>query len=218
MRVNGFKGEAAMNSIRSVRLVLGLCVGLGGSVLFSAEEKKQREAKRAAPSVTDAEGRLDLNTADLKTLEAVPVIGPEVARAIVAARPFTTVDELDRLKGISAERLEQIRAKVTVATLHVPSKVGMPTVAATQRGPGEDPGNKIDLNTADLRTLEAIPTIGPEVAAAIIAARPFTTLDDLSRVKGLSAEQMEAIRTSVIVRPATPKNKKDAAADSKPLL
>ena len=48
-------------------------------------------------------------------LESIPAIGPETARAIVAARPFSSLDELNRVKGISAERLEQIRAELTVA-------------------------------------------------------------------------------------------------------
>jgi competence protein ComEA len=70
---------------------------------------------------------VDLNTADLKTLEAIPSIGPESARAIVAARPFANIDELNRVKGITAEQLELIRADVTVTTPERATKKSHPT-------------------------------------------------------------------------------------------
>ena len=71
-----------------------------------------------------SKAKVDVNTADVRTLESIPAIGPETARSIVAARPFTSLEELNRVKGISAERLEQIRAELTVApeTAKPPSK------------------------------------------------------------------------------------------------
>jgi competence protein ComEA len=191
-----------MNFFHSFRSTASVLLIAGLSIPSSAEEQRQR-APNGSPSTSrpSAETKLDLNTAEVKALESEPVIGPDGARAIVAARPFATVDELDRIKGISAERLEQIRAKVTIATLHVPAKVGSPTVDTARRSSGEGEKHKVDINTADMNTLAAIPSIGPETARAIVAARPFTTIDDLSRVKGLSAERLEQIRTHAIVTP-----------------
>jgi competence protein ComEA len=187
--------------------------GIGMSLSLFAAEQKPAPARRAAITF-DAESRpkLDLNTADLKSLESVSVIGPDGARAIVAARPFATVDELDRVQGISAERLEQIRARVMVATPELAMKnPGITGAAATPRAvepttraPAKE---KIDVNTADLKTLEAIPAIGPEAAKAITAARPFSTMDELNRVKGISAEQLEHIRAELTVVPETSKKK-----------
>ena len=48
----------------------------------------------------------------------VPGIGAVLARRIVDAReadgPFASVDELRRVPGVSARRLEQVRALVTI--------------------------------------------------------------------------------------------------------
>ena len=45
-------------------------------------------------------GWLDLNRAEAQALEALPGIGPARARAIAAARPFSSLDELERVRGI----------------------------------------------------------------------------------------------------------------------
>jgi prefoldin subunit 5 len=45
----------------------------------------------------------------------------------------------------------------------------------------------IDPNTVDLDTLCLLPGIGPVLAQRIIAARPFETVEDLARVRGIHA-------------------------------
>jgi len=52
---------------------------------------------------------VDLNAADAALLEALPGIGPVRARAIVAARPFGAVDELERVPGIGPRTLRALR-------------------------------------------------------------------------------------------------------------
>lgn len=58
-------------------------------------------------------GRLDLNTATIAQLEALPGIGPAIATAIVQRREqvgrFGSIEELDAIRGIGAKRLEQLR-------------------------------------------------------------------------------------------------------------
>jgi competence protein ComEA len=65
-----------------------------------------------------AESVVDLNTADVAALEALPGIGPATAAAIVDHRavngPFATVDELEAVRGIGPAKLEAIRDHVTV--------------------------------------------------------------------------------------------------------
>jgi DNA uptake protein ComE-like DNA-binding protein len=207
-----------MKTAHLFRLAL---VSLPFAVLLplQADEQRRQDSQRTGGAVSNPNdaGKLDLNTADFKALEAVPVIGSDGARAIVAARPFATINDLDRLKDFSAERLEQIRAKVMVAA---------PQVANARSGafPRADPSGreqtqtqrdaekrKVDVNTADLKTLEAIPAIGPDVARAIVAARPFASLDELNRVKGLSAERLEHIRNELTVSPPVTPHKQNPA-------
>jgi DNA uptake protein ComE-like DNA-binding protein len=198
----------------SIRFVAAVCAGTFFiSVAVGAEQRQSKKSERATRAATPAsDAKIDLNTASEKALAAIPVIGADAARAIVAARPFATIDELDRLKGISAERLEQIRAVVTVATSHVPVKVGAPPGAASPTASRGDIDNtKVDLNTSDLAALESIPSIGPETARAIVAARPFKTIDDLSRIKGVSPERLEQIRSNVKVERPAPREEKTTA-------
>jgi len=61
-----------------------------------------------------AGGLINLNTATAAELETLPGIGPSKAAAIVANRPYTTVDDLERVPGIGARTLDQLRPLVTV--------------------------------------------------------------------------------------------------------
>ncbi|MCA8977816.1 MAG: helix-hairpin-helix domain-containing protein [Planctomycetes bacterium] len=59
----------------------------------------------------------------------------------------------------------------------------------------------IDVNRAGLAELQALPGIGPTRAEAIILHRlrhgPFRCVDDLTRVDGLGATTVEALRSAV---------------------
>ncbi|MCB9667855.1 MAG: DUF655 domain-containing protein [Alphaproteobacteria bacterium] len=60
---------------------------------------------------------VDPNVADAVALEAVPGIGPATARAILEERahgPFTSLEDLKRVKGIGAHRLAEIRPFLAV--------------------------------------------------------------------------------------------------------
>ncbi len=74
-------------------------------------------ASGRAPAVSRAHP-LDLNRASPNELEALPGVGPATAAAIVEYRnshgPFTSVDELSRVRGIGPAKLEQVRALVVV--------------------------------------------------------------------------------------------------------
>jgi competence protein ComEA len=47
-------------------------------------------------------------------MEALRVGEPVIARWIIEARPYRSVDELERVKGIGRRRLERIRALARV--------------------------------------------------------------------------------------------------------
>jgi competence ComEA-like helix-hairpin-helix protein len=53
---------------------------------------------------------------------------------------------------------------------------------------------KIDINAATKKELKTIPSIGPVMAARIIAARPFRSADDLKKVNGIGDKKYETIR------------------------
>ncbi len=63
-------------------------------------------------------GRVNINTADATALEALPGVGPALAKRIVDYRaehgPFATVDSLIDVPGIGQAKLEALRGSATV--------------------------------------------------------------------------------------------------------
>ncbi len=83
-------------------------------------------AASLAPGFALAANGLDLNTASAVELETLKGIGPVKAEAIVEYRkqngPFRSVDELEKVPGIGAKVLEQIRDQVHVETPQTASR------------------------------------------------------------------------------------------------
>jgi beta-lactamase superfamily II metal-dependent hydrolase len=61
-------------------------------------------------------------------------------------------------------------------------------------------GRRIDINSASQRELESLPGIGPTLARRIIEGRPYRTVDDLLRIKGIGEKRLAEIRGLVIAR------------------
>jgi competence protein ComEA len=59
------------------------------------------------------------------------------------------------------------------------------------------PGERINLNTASLAQLEALPGVGPKFAARLIAGRPYSGFEDVDRVKGVGPKMLEKLKTLV---------------------
>lgn len=72
----------------------------------------------AGPGIAGAPGPVDLNTATVAQLDALPGVGPVTAAAIVAWRDthgrFGSVDQLGEVDGIGQARLEKLRPLVRV--------------------------------------------------------------------------------------------------------
>jgi competence ComEA-like helix-hairpin-helix protein len=60
-------------------------------------------------------GPVNVNTATLEQLIALPDVDKKIAEDIVSKRPFATVEDLLKVKGIGEKRLEKLRGKVVVA-------------------------------------------------------------------------------------------------------
>ena len=68
---------------------------------------------------------------------------------------------------------------------------------------GTSPAAPVDLNSASLEQLDALPGVGPATAQAIVGYRtkhgPFQSVDDLTEVPGIGPAKLDALRDLVRV-------------------
>lgn len=256
----------------------GLLLALAVSLPLQAADKSEKTKSKPAAAKPSQGAKVDINTADPAALEALPEIGTDLANAIIAARPFKSVDDLERVSGIGPGKMNTLRGKVTASPVKPtagakpdrysssgPSKVspinegqaterkkvsepydraaakhptaskdgatppraigdttarrttdtgnrsadaGAPTGRVSGQQPRDEDGRfisrtdaaaRIDLNRATKDQLEALPEIGPVKAQAIIDARPFSSVEDVMRVKGIKEGTYEAIKDKIVV-------------------
>jgi competence ComEA-like helix-hairpin-helix protein len=165
---------------------------------------------------------VDLNKASEQEITPLKGVGPATAKKIIAPRPYNSVDELIKA-GLSAKKIEAIKPFVTVGAASaapLPSvpvkkpappttlstkKAQVPAAAATaQKAPSAKaklaPGQVVNINTASAEELQALPGIGPAKAQSIIAGRPYSTKEDIMKVKGIKQGIFNNIKDSITVR------------------
>ncbi len=155
-------------------------------------------AMALAPHPAKAQGKpakvsVDLNSSSEAELETLPGVGSVTAKKIVAGRPYRSVDELSRI-GLSPKAIDGLKPMVKVSSASAPR-----AVAPSSRGAASA---KVDLNSASDAELEALPGVGPVAAKKIVAARPYRSVDDLSRA-GLSAKTIDGLKPLVNATPSS---------------
>ena len=85
-----------------------------GAILMSWVVSESAVSHRQ-PSEMAETLRIDINHAAQAELEALFGIGPVYAQAIIAARPFRSVEELTRIRGISPRLVERLRNRIKAA-------------------------------------------------------------------------------------------------------
>ncbi|MCX2931024.1 ComEA family DNA-binding protein [Mycobacterium sp. CVI_P3] len=101
------------------QIVVGIATPTGQPTsLGSSVSGGSPPAASAAPGNRPSAEPVDLNTATVEQLDALPGLGPVTAAAIVAWRDangkFTSVDQLGDVDGIGPARLDKLRALVRV--------------------------------------------------------------------------------------------------------
>jgi competence protein ComEA len=206
-------------SLIGLMLLCGAIVMTLMTVIPDASCAAQKKAAESSAVV-------DINTADQKALEALPGVGKATAKAIIAGRPFKSVDDLKRVKGMSDKKINAIRNKVTVsgaaataAPAEPPKKAKVEEKKTADKPaavePAKDksaktksakssnklaPGQTVNINTASQQELEALPGIGPKKAQDIIKGRPYDKPEDIMKVKGIKQGIYNKIKDNIVVK------------------
>jgi len=128
--------------------------------------------------------------------------GSRMLDAITAAGGPTDQADLSTINA--AEPLEDGQQ------IEIPGAAGEATPVFTLGGGGlvltatPLPGGPVNINTADLAALDALPGIGPSTAQAILDYRtengPFTSVEDLLKVPGIGSKTLEDLRPLITVQ------------------
>lgn len=153
--------------------------------------------RRARPLAQDEQ--IDVDLAPAGELARLPKVGPRLAKTIVADRqahgPFGSLDGLDRVAGIGPGLLKAIGPHVVFSRASALSAGG-------QTGGGAPA--PLNINTASLAELDALPGIGPAKARAILQYREehgaFADVEALAGVPGLSGAALARLKERVVAR------------------
>ncbi|OWZ12870.1 Competence protein ComEA helix-hairpin-helix repeat protein [Phytophthora megakarya] len=136
---------------------------------------------------------MELNSATPRELQRLPGVGCVIARLIIEARPFVSVEDLLRVKGIGPVKFAAITELNQVYVDEKSSKstlTSKPTVNSS----------KIDLNAASKRQLLQLKGVGPVLAQRIVEARPFHRKEDLLAVQGIGTKSYVKIQVGAHVK------------------
>ncbi len=173
------------------------------TLLPATEAAVADEARRRTPLAPGE--RLDPNQVDAVELARLPGVGPALADRIVAFREargwITGPDMLLEVPGIGPATLERLRPHLGFGPAPPGAGLGPRGTGSAASGPGS--AGLLDLNRAGIVELQALPGVGPALAARIVEDRalhgPFASLEELTRVQGIGPAMVERLREAAVV-------------------
>ena len=81
--------------------------------------------------------------------------------------------------------------------LRVPSKNAIEPSSVGTSSASDAPVDRINVNTASATELENLPGVGPKMAAKLIAGRPYSSMNDLDKVKGIGPCMLKKLEPRV---------------------
>jgi competence protein ComEA len=136
-----------------------------------------------APRVLERPVRLRVERPDVRVSIEGAVAQPGVYALPWGARVADLVAAAGGLRSGAARELVALAAPLTDGEV-----VQVPAAAGT----GGEP--RVRVNSATPEELMRLPGVGPALAARIVAARPFASLDELLRVRGIGPKTLDKLR------------------------
>jgi competence ComEA-like helix-hairpin-helix protein len=142
--------------------------------------------------------RIDADRASAADLARLPRVGLALAKKIVADReahgPFGGPAGLDRVPGIGPGLLATLGPHLAFSGPSGPA--GPRPITPSQPTPVPDVP-VVDLNAADVASLDALPGVGPSRALAVVRYReahgPFRAVQDLAQVPGFGPAALKRL-------------------------
>ena len=75
---------------------------------------KAQDAKDQSEQAQPATKKININKASAKELESLPGIGPALSKRIVEGRPYESIEDIMKVKGIGQKTFDKIKDKITV--------------------------------------------------------------------------------------------------------
>ncbi|MBS0601751.1 MAG: helix-hairpin-helix domain-containing protein, partial [Proteobacteria bacterium] len=117
---------------------------------------------------------------------------PSGAAAPLAAAPVAQAPAVETAPLAEAPVIE---APVAAPAVVEPAPAVKPVKARKAKAAASGPA--VSVNTSTVTALAEVKGISKTVAAAIVAARPYASLDDLLRAKGVGAKLLEKLRAQL---------------------
>jgi competence protein ComEA len=201
----------ALRSDRRVVSALLLCLAVAAGIAWW-RAGSSASLPSVPPPTTIANGQATTTSAATQRL-VVHVVGAVARPGVLELRSGARV--VDAIKAAGGASADADLARLNLAApVSDGERIAVPTVdgetpaldAGATSGPSSATGEPaagapVNVNTADVEQLDALPGVGPATAAAIVADReangPFATVDDLSRVRGIGPAKLEQLRPLV---------------------
>lgn len=210
-------GACAGGSVMASGAAEGGSWGGSGIEVKRAHDGAGDDAEGDGTSSSDASGLPDEEaTAEAKDAIVVDVAGAVASPGVVELKDGARVaDALGAAGGLAEDA--DLTSVNRAARLTDGQRVYVPRVgeqvapvegdgSAGAAGEGTQStatGQAVNINTAGLAELDALPGVGPATAQAIIDDReangPFTAPEDLMRVSGIGEKKFEKLKSSICV-------------------
>jgi competence protein ComEA len=185
--------------MKTIGLVLaGVLVGLlAAGLIWLASSPPRGEAITLQPPPTSSPLVVDVRGEVMHPGVYTLVVGSRVEDAVQAAGGFTL--KADRT-GINLAALLSDGQQISVTTLGTARVIGNPNLLP---GATLAPGERVNINTADLTELETLPGIGPALGQRIIDYRDengdFQTTEDIMQVSGIGQATFQELQDLITV-------------------